>query len=410
MAEQSLQDRVTLRPANRTWMRWAGGAGVVGLAVSLLGGITWLLQTPTLQVANLPSGGPLHFVGVTYGTEHLYLDGPRWQQLLLPLVGVRRAQAWGWHAGALSSPKPTPVVWITCANLRALQRAHPLFVQISNENGTVILPDPSRDFLFVSDTVPYPFPIHRYPRRGKWIYLELRRTPAGYDDSSTPVARLKIPNPTSGPLPQWTPQPLPQAVQSGNQTFLLRSFQVGRRKLGEPRAGGNRTISFAVTSLEFQVREKGRSGQVWQPLNASFANAAGDSWRDRATRGEKPNDLSMVGSVGTEEAAWKISVQFGRTSGFTPAESWRFRDAPTLSGGRAALTRGRIRMQLRYAASQPLPGGARRVLYILDLSSRAAGNLTTITSARDERGRNLLNTPHRLNASLTFLQGNERAC
>jgi hypothetical protein len=393
MAEQTLQDGVVVRPTSGRKNRWwsVGLAGVAAVMALAAGG--WLLQIPTLQVVRLPNGRTIRLVATTYGTEHRCVDGPRWQHLLLPMVGVRGAKTLGWRAEEFVDPKPAFVFWIA-SNDPYIPGWGGSIKRVGNENGSSV-PWSSVSGNADGGPSPAPFIVKQFPRRGRHIYLDYfvpGRTPADWERGG----RLVASNPTPGPFPQWIPQPLPHSVKIGDSTFVLQKFLTGvKGKKGlpvveDPENGG--------TALEFQVLGSEQPRLGWRPVMADLTNAAGDSFESSigSFGNALPNGLFAPWSVGTEEAAWKIGVHFTRTTGFTPAETWSLNNirlpspSQTETDLKHAVRRGAERVELSSLRVSRASEKRWEVHSRLEFSLPSAGTFVSLIGLTDERGRNLL--------------------
>lgn len=399
MADQTLRDAQTFRPTQRRTLPWVLPLAWICIVVLLIVGVVWSLQRPTVQLIQLPEGGRLRFVGVTYGTEHTFVDGPRWQQMLLPLVGVDRARSWQWQASSASYQQPTLVCWLSNEGLPeplvvgSPGHHYPLRLQVSNEQGSTAPVDFSQKSLVIHPGSLDVAPLTHFPRRGKWLYLDFFHPPKQPDGSYTHVTRIIVANPTPTSSPQWNPQPLPQAVRAGETTFLLKQFQVGV-ELPEPlKPWTNGTTS--ATQLQFATEEPSSSNRTWEPLSISFSNATGDLWEDYAWNvSDEPGAFWMPASLGREEAAWKLDVRFGQTRGFSEQEKWTFRDLPLppVTEGKNVnrlITHGKQRVWLRSLIVVPLTKGQRYLSGMYQVLPPLNDALLTVTELRDERGRTI---------------------
>jgi hypothetical protein len=393
MAGKLMREGIVVRPTVGRKNRWWGmGLACVGGILALAAG-GWLMQIPTLQVARLPNGRAIRLVATTYGKEHRCVDGPRWQHLLLPMVGVGNAKALKWRVEEFNEPQPVLVFW-TASNAPYTPGGSGSIKRIKNESGSSV-PWSSVSGSGEGSPPPSPFIVKQFPRRGRHIYLDCflpSHSPAVWERSG----RLVASNPTPGPFPQWIPRPLPQAVTSGDSTFVLQKFltgvkgQKGLPVMEDPESGG--------TSLQFQVHETGKAWHGWRPVVADLVNATGDTF-EKATGSfgnALPGGLFSPWSVGTEEAAWKIGVHFTRTTGFTPAETWSFNDirlpAPSQSESdvKQALNRGATRAELSRMRVSRSSEKRWEVHHQFVFSPQPEGTYLTLVGLTDEHRRNLL--------------------
>jgi hypothetical protein len=351
------------------------------------------MQIPTLQVVRLPSGHPIRLISTSYGTEHRCVDGPRWQHLLLPLVGIPRAKAWGWSATGFNYTKPVLLFWIANRD-----RRRPAWVftlpQVRNENHTAV---PRSGYSYVNDggSGPNALVIQNFPRRGRYVYLDYLAVSNPHNRFQR-VGRFVVSNPTPGPHPQWTPKPLPQAVKVADSTFVLQKFQVGVR---EPKSLDPFCDEEAgSTALKFSVQEFGKTRKGWRPIAADLTTATGDTLQGGFwNAGDRlPSGLYSPWSVGTEEAAWKIRVYFAQTTGFSPTDTWSFNDIPvpppsqteTLMNRRVTL--GARQIQLRSLRASRDSEKQWEVHLMFQFFQQPADSYVSLIGIENEKGRNLL--------------------
>lgn len=136
MTEQLFHDENSAQPVGKQRGRWQW-TGLIAAPFILAIPIAWLLLTPSQQVIPNLGGSTAYLVATTYGTHHRCLDGPRWQHLLLPLVGISQAEAWGWRVGEYTHHKPVLVFWITWKSAGRIT-VDPRVEQITNEHHSSI--------------------------------------------------------------------------------------------------------------------------------------------------------------------------------------------------------------------------------------------------------------------------------
>jgi hypothetical protein len=267
----------------------------------------------------------------------------------------------------------------------------PLHLRISNENGSTTPTFSPEDLVAIHPGSLDAVPLVRYPRRGKWLYLDFIKAPKLPNGSYSQVARIVVPNPTPQAFPQWQPKPLPQAVRAGDVTFLLKRFRVGVPLPEQWNPWQERDVP--ATALQFEARSQNALASRWQPLSIDFSNATGDRWDDhRWNVSSEAGAFWLPASLGREENAWKVDVRFGQTRGFTQDEKWVFRDLPlppVMEGKNVNrwLVRGEQRIWLRALTVSPLTKGKRYLSGLYQLVPSVGDGLLTVTDLRDEQGR-----------------------
>lgn len=197
----------------------AAGVALAGLAV-------WQLALPSpVARRRLPDGSTLQIDAVTYGQKHRAARVAVWQRLLGPWFNPAEH---GEEIGVASTPANALLCWHSWTNRRtlAVQSAKP---GSRRWPGRIDTRDPHgcrfdrRGWINGEDgTVPARGMLATFGRREPQVALQLFEP-----GHAGPVAELPVPNPTPGPHPTWTSEPLPREKSQGRLTVRLRNFQTG---------------------------------------------------------------------------------------------------------------------------------------------------------------------------------------
>lgn len=150
----------------------------------------------------------------------------------------------------------------------------------------------------MASNVVYQLVFRSYPRRQKDFLLRFA------DQTGAAVAKLLVPNPSSGPFPQWHPMPLPQTLTNGPVVLTLIGLQEQLMALGtRPDMGGMKYWPEIVPQTRV-VSEDPKWADA-RANSAAFYDATGNT-----------------GRLSPREPAWKacISVYRNSPSSFGPDE------------------------------------------------------------------------------------------
>jgi len=283
----------------------------------------------------LPDGSLLTLEAVTYGKQHRYIHGKWWQKALYPVLPSSiKAQL---PVDSVTSDSPDTLVFWTLRREAVTGRplAQPFWrphVFSVDDQGRVA---ETGDLCFRSEWKDAPpvemlegWKLPAFPRRGRTVGLLIEtRDGAG---RWTRAAEFKVPNPTPGPYPTWTPEPLPITRRDGDLTVTLTQFSTGARKDDPRRAAGPDEESWTHTTCRFA--QEGHPDSIWQNAGFVMTDATGNTCQSTHDLFHKPlpggEQFSFLGSLWPGESAWKLRFHFIRKAGFTADELWRVPDLP----------------------------------------------------------------------------------
>jgi hypothetical protein len=394
------------RGGSRTTGRVILAASLVAGAVLLIVGVVELSKTDRgTQGRRLPDGASLALLGYTYGPQHRFLTGPRWQKLLWPvapaplrerLAGVREM----WRYGNV--PPKGMVLWML---RRPEARGAPFDGRHSmaalDEHGCELLVDPSAVYGAGGSggLAAEPWAMDTFPRRGRTIGIRFYQSDGA--DRWHPEAEFRIPNPDPGPHPTWTAPPPPVRHVHDGVTFSLTGLVtgIGPDLKARPLEPGDAPWTRAA----FRIEQGGRPAEDWLVETVKVSDATGNHWEPRisaALLDGRDRPFAFQGGLCPHEA-YRLAVQFQHAGEPLPDELWTVRGVPIPpAGGTRVLshstTRGRIRVTLAEvfgpgAHVEPFPD--RWTGPVLRLSIRPAefwGRRVKLVRAIDAQGRNLL--------------------
>jgi hypothetical protein len=376
---------------------WTGISVLV--AGIVIAGFFWLGRP---QVITLTDGTKLTLLGVTYGRHHV---APK-----MKIAGrsVRRGGT------RLDTTNDTLVIWIEAAHKPNRWPNYELLVY--DPADTACVSTWARTQSQVNSSVNLQgFMLEAYPRWDRKMIL--RAMTWGNGGQRVSQGRFVVSNPARrGPFPRWTPEPLPDAQSDGDLDVTLTELVAGAPS---PYNRGNRSSRNDPMNkgvqVAFDVQQNGLSATNWRPVQVVTSDAAGNrvsGWiNDYRPNGERAGYFYQAG-LWPEERAWKLRVEFSRTSGFNAGEIWTVADVPVRAGTqqevwndwgnsrgtRAAfaettLTGIHVKLFPAIQFSDQNQNGQRNVSFLLktDPDAQAQGMRLTLLKVTDDQNRRLEN-------------------
>ena len=172
-----------------------------------------------------------------------------------------------------------------------------------------------------------------FPRRERKIVLRVQEWNQQTGQQTVKNAFV-ISNPARGSFPTWHPDPLPITQSDGDLDVTLNKLVFGaqapwKRDNAEPEDAMNKAVR-----VEFDVQQNGQSATNWQPVQVETSDATGNrvtGWVNTQNQDGEPETLYQWG-LWPDEPAWKVRVEFSRTSGFTDGELWTVQNVPVEAG------------------------------------------------------------------------------
>jgi hypothetical protein len=305
---------------------------VLGLTAVLFTAAAWYFWGRPTSL-KFPDGRVVTVRAVTWGTNHVYVEG----SLLSRLVWVFRSPAAAYRLGYFrferSTPLPTCLVWTSWSlppGTDLAQKAY--FVSVADVNGMET--EPAGAYLVQGSqgrrTV-VAWPLENFPRSQGRIKLRFHVRDANYHPECVGelfMSRPRIPRPA-----EHAARPALTVVQDGIEFSLLSVARVPPSREASMR-------SFFVAPwnrVEFSVRENGRpalspsKGPALSPSNGPWTlhelRATGVSgnralqWGSLVVRpsGDRITGW-FAGALWPEEAGWTFDAEFERIADFAPGE------------------------------------------------------------------------------------------
>jgi hypothetical protein len=296
---------------------WLALAAGVALAVT----VWWALRTPPGRRLKLADGRVVTLAGVTYGTEHRFVQDPPLARILAPILPPAWRTKLGLNAAFHKSDRPTLMVWVMWrggdANQRELTDA-----AVFDDHGTECEPIRSQATLYLYDPprgAIRGWEFTHFPRRAGMIGLRLYTRGAAYNPDR--MAEFQFPNPAPRRYPGWTASPLPITVRAGEWEFSLVKFTTG-----EPipdRDKPSRGWVAPWTSAAFRVASNGQPSRAWTVASMELTDATGNtanSYRSAASNLDGQPVFGLSAALWPDEPAWRLKVEFSRIEDFAPDE------------------------------------------------------------------------------------------
>lgn len=291
--------------------------GVAILAAGIVAGAVWWKLRP--QTFTLSNGTKLKLVAVTYGKHHNF-PGKR-----MPVRANRRG-------GPLDSTNDTLFVWIEQQHRGNQWPNYSLLVY--DRAGTACAGNSMMTTrqLRPGDEV-VATRLDAFPRRAGKFYLRVQEWNP-QNGRQTVKDGFVVANPARGQFPTWFPDPLPDTQSDGDLDVTLTKLVCGvqtpwRRNDAVPDDAMNKAVQ-----VEFDVRQNGHTATNWQPVRIETSDATGNhanGYVNTTYQNGEPMIFYQWG-LWPDEPAWKLRVEFSRSSGFTDDELWTVPNVPVENG------------------------------------------------------------------------------
>jgi hypothetical protein len=296
---------------------------IVGIAVDAF---LWFSKP---QVIKLSDGTKLTLLGVTYGKHHV---APK-----IKIAGGRARSS----GTRLDSTNDTVVVWIEAEHKPNQNPNYELVVY--DKANTACVSTYSRTQSQIKSGVDIQgFMLDAYPRRDSKMVL--RTMSYGQRGQQVSKEQFVVSNPARGLFPKWTPDPLPSTQSDGDLDVTLNKL-VANAQLPYNRGNGvpqNDPINKCI-QLDFDIQQKGQSVTNWRPVRVVTSDATGNSlqgWiNDFHQNGQQSGYFYQQG-LWPNEPAWKLRLEFSRTSGFSDDEIWAVTNVPVRPGTQQEVWNG----------------------------------------------------------------------
>jgi hypothetical protein len=273
------------------------------------------------QVITLKDGTKLTFVGVTYGTHHVFKG----------ILGRGRT--------SLNTSNETAVVWIEAqhkGNGYSWQNYQVYVYDPDNTACVATWQSTSKHIKAGADV--QAFTLNAYPRRDSKMIL---RVGSWGNGGGMKIAKgeFVIPNPGPRSFTEWTPDPIPDTQSDGDLSVTLTKCQLGGRGVMF-NSDGNSSSKDPMhrgVELAFHCEQNGTVATNWHPVSVETSDATGNktgmsSWSNYQHDTNDDPMITYQWGLWPNEPAWKLRVEMSRTSGFTDEEMWGVTNVPIHKG------------------------------------------------------------------------------
>jgi len=368
--------------------------GLAILAAGIVAGAVWWKMRP--QIVFLSDGTKLKLVAVTYGKHH------RFPGVKTPVRANRRS-------GALDSTNDTLFVWIEQQHKGNRWPNYQLLAYDQSDTACAGYSTMTSRQLRPGDEM-VGIRLDAFPRRAGKFYLRIQEWNP-QNGRQTVKNGFVVSNPARGPFPAWYPDSLPDTQSDGDLDVTLNKLVFGvktpwRRNDTAPDDAMNKGVQVA-----FDVRQNGQTVTNWQPVRIETSDATGNhinGYVNTTYQGGEPMTFYQWG-LWPDEPAWKLRVEFSRTSGFNDDELWTVPAIPVESGkmqdfwnntarnrknpGFAETTLNGVHLKIfpvKQFTDQP-PESPQQGAFQVQLDPVPDGMQMTLVKVTDDQGRNVRN-------------------
>jgi len=315
----------------RRFPRWARYALAGAVALAFLG---WLyLEFGWKHTVRLADGREVTVLAVTYGTNHVFIDGPFWLQPSRRFMSASKALQLGLQVHQRSSPYPSCMVWT---------RWHwpgtngpPRFASVMDRHGVEAQPVFSPEY-FPSQRKPEALVAWRwenFPHVQSRNLVRFYETDARWEPVLQGEMQIRIP---SGSRHRSNASPPPVRGTNGPLDVTLASLRYGEAApINESRYRG--LMSWPWTRIAFTVREGQQPSSSWSVRSLEAVGESGNHfllpnfleltnvslwtlWSPVLQRAEDRIDVSFQDVLWRDEPGWKIITEFSRVKDYAPEE------------------------------------------------------------------------------------------
>jgi hypothetical protein len=375
------------------------------------GAIYWLVGRENREV-HLPDGRIMRVVGVTYGTNHLFEDGPFLGKLAAHVGAPKWARRFGYTswAVALTNPCASLMVWMRCVDPISTS-PNRVYASVSDRRGTetdsalyeilsASLKGGSKDERLMA------WRFDNFPRRQRTLRIRLYEYDL-FQIRRTRLAEISVPNPVRHLSAPFRASLAPMTATNGELECSLVSLRCGD---APPRAPLTAKHALAPwNTAEFGLRENGQPTTAWTVrgieafgATGNYLSAPGHAQNGRLI-GELAGDRRVVhfaSAFWPDEPDWKLVVEVARARDFEPGSNWTvqvpvgsfsvgsfFTD---LQAEAVGVRQGNLRVTVTTATSTvPRSADHGTISLLLDYTPTSSDLHMDLARAVDDRGREL---------------------
>ncbi len=290
---------------------------IAGIAVDA---VLWLRKP---QVIKLTDGTKLTLVGVTYGKHHV-----------APKIKIPGGRVRSIGGARMDSTNDTVVVWIEAEHKPNQYPNYELMVY--DKANTACVSTYARNQSQIKNGVELQgFMLDAFPRWDSKMILRVKSW--GNNGQRVSKEQFFVSNPARNKsFAKWAPDPIPDSQSDGDLNVTLTKL-VTDAQLPYNRGNGvpQNDPANKCVQIAFDVQQKGQAVTNWQPIRVVTSDAAGNSiqgWvNDFRQNGQESGYFYQEG-LWPDEPAWKLRLEFSRTSGFSDDEIWAVTNVPVRPG------------------------------------------------------------------------------
>lgn len=295
-------------PAHRKRLRWIVAGLTIGIGALLVWGARFWLEEPGGVPFRMPDGAPAHVMAVTYGNQHRYVIGRRFQQILAPSLPPSLSERLG-GMSLFSLAPPSHYdslgLWVNygkndfdwTTRITTVDEAGNEGADLQTDSplgfGSPPTPGAQQNSIGWNGFCCWQAPV--FSRRARTLRFRLY---AGQKGTRGAMSDFSLPNPLFRTYPSWKPEPLPATRVSGPLTVSLVRLEWGvspskRKTRALPGEKG-------WTRAVFRVRERGKPTGAWLVNQVVLSDATGNT---------TPTDFSYsLASVDQLERDWDLPL------------------------------------------------------------------------------------------------------
>jgi hypothetical protein len=172
-----------------------------------------------------------------------------------------------------------------------------------------------------------------FPRRqGKFI-LRIQEQSSGGQEMS--AQKFVIRNPARGPFSTSTAETLPDTQQDDDFTATLTKLAAGADMPYKRNQADDDDVANKGVQATFHTERNGNAVTNWEPVAVETSDATGNHVGGRVFQNNwQDNDDTVVYQYGlwSDEAAWKLRVEFSQKANFADSELWSVQNIPLQPG------------------------------------------------------------------------------
>jgi hypothetical protein len=363
-----------------------------GIVLVLLAAAVWWLWRP--QTITLEDGTKLKLVAVTYGKHHHF-------------PGTKTPARAGRQNPAFDTTNDTLWVWVEQKHKGNNLPNYEIYAYDKSATACVGCSLTVAGQIRQGDGM-FGYRFDAFPRRQGKVYLRVQE----WNPQNVRQKVKKgfvISNPARGHFPVWLPNPLPNTQEDDDLSVTLNRLEFGAKTPDTRNSEAQNDPMNQGVLAAFQFQQNGKTATNWLPEQVETSDATGNhilGWCNSHWENDEAVTFYQYG-LWPYEPAWKLRVEFSRTSGFHDDELWTVQEVPIQAGSRqdfenyersgtnsafAETTLNGIHLKLfpakQFTGQLPSPGQIEGGLEI-QADPTLHGMRLTLVKGTDEQGRDL---------------------